>query len=124
VAERITFVAGDFYADELPIGHDLALLSAIIHQNSPEQNIELYRKVGRALEPGGRLVIRDHVMNPEPTEPARGTLFAINMLVVTAGGSTYSFDEIRQGLEAAGFTRVKLLQNGERMDGLVEAFNP
>ena len=34
LAARITFVAGDFYEDELPVDHDLALLSAIIHQNS------------------------------------------------------------------------------------------
>jgi hypothetical protein len=44
------------------------------------------------------------------------------MLIVTAGGATYSFDEIRETLEEAGFTRVALLQSGERMDGLVEAF--
>jgi O-methyltransferase domain len=56
--DRITFVAGDFYKDELPTGHDLALLSAIIHQNSPEQNIKLYRKIYRALQPWGRFVIR------------------------------------------------------------------
>jgi SAM-dependent methyltransferase len=124
MARRITFVTGDFYRDELPADHDLALLSAIIHQNSSEQNLELYRKVHRALRSGGRLVIRDHVMSPDHTQPASGTLFAVNMLVVTAGGSTYSFDEIRQGLEEAGFTRVYLLQSGERMDGLVEAFKP
>jgi 2-C-methyl-D-erythritol 4-phosphate cytidylyltransferase len=40
--DRIQLVAGDFYKDKLPTGHDLALLSAIIHQNSPEQNVELY----------------------------------------------------------------------------------
>ena len=124
LASRITFVVGDFYEDELPAGHDLALLSAIIHQNSSEQNLELYRKVGRALTSGGRLVIRDHVMSPDHTLPAAGTLFAVNMLVVIAGGSTYTFDEIRQGLEAAGFTRVRLLQTGEQMNGLVEAFKP
>jgi SAM-dependent methyltransferase len=124
MARRITFVTGDFYRDELPADHDLAFLSAIIHQNSSEQNLELYRKVRRALRAGGRLVIRDHVMNPDHTQPASGTLFAVNMLVVTAGGSTYSFDEIRQGLEEAGFTRVSLLQSDERMDGLVEAFKP
>lgn len=124
LAARITFAAGDFYQDELPPDHDLALLSAIIHQNSPEQNVELYKKTNRALRPGGRLVIRDHVMSADHTQPAGGTLFAINMLVVTAGGSTYSFDEIRRDLEAADFTRVKLLQSGEMMDGLVEAFKP
>ena len=83
VMDRVALVAGDFYEDELPGGHDLALLSAIIHQNSTEQNIELYRKILRALVPGGRLVIRDHVMSPDHTQPATGAFFAVNMLVGT-----------------------------------------
>ncbi len=41
--DRVTLKAGDFYVDELPSGHDLAFLSAIIHQNSPEQNLELFQ---------------------------------------------------------------------------------
>ncbi len=122
--DRITFVSGDFYRDELPRGHDLALLSAIIHQNDAEQNVELFRKVRRALEPGGRLVIRDHVMSPDHTRPTRGAIFAVNMLVGTQGGGTYSFEEIRSGLDAAGFTAVRLLRNDERMTGLVEGFTP
>ena len=122
VLDRVSFVAGDFYQDELPGGHDLALLSAIIHQNSAEQNIELFSKIQRALAPCGRLVIRDHVMSSDHTRPARGALFAVNMLVGTHSGGTYSFDEIRAGLEAAGFTGVRLLQADERMSGLVEGF--
>jgi SAM-dependent methyltransferase len=121
---RINLVAGDFYKDELPTGHDLALLSAIIHQNSPEQNMELYKKVFRALFPGGRLVIRDHVMSPDHTQPVSGTLFAVNMLVVTSGGGTYSFNEIKLSLESAGFIKVRLIQPDERMSGLVEGFKP
>jgi len=39
--DRVSLAAGNFYEDELPGGHDLALLSAIIHQNSPAENIEL-----------------------------------------------------------------------------------
>ncbi len=124
VIDRVRFVAGDFYEDALPPGHDLALLSAIIHQNSAEQNVELYGKILRALEPGGRLVIRDHVMSDDHTRPARGAVFAINMLVATTGGGTYSFEEIRAALEAAGFERVRLLQSDERMSGLVEGFRP
>lgn len=120
--DRITFVPGDYYKDELPTGHDLALLSAIIHQNSPEQNIELYRKIYRALEPGGRLIIRDHVMSPDHTQPIRGALFAVNMLIVTPGGRTYSFEEIEESLESAGFTRINLIQPDEQMDGLIEGF--
>jgi SAM-dependent methyltransferase len=122
--ERVTLVPGDFYRDELPKACDLALLSAIIHQNSPQQNLDLYRKIHRALEPGGKLLIRDHVMDSSRTFPPQGALFAINMLVNTKGGDTYTFDEIEDTLEAAGFEEVTLVRKGERMDCLVEAKKP
>ena len=123
--DRVTLVGGDFYTDDLPAGHDLALLSAIIHQNSSEQNVDLYRKVLAALEPGGRLVIRDHVMKPNRVEPAMGAMFAVNMLVNTPGGGTFTYEEIEAGLIEAGFINPRLIQDEqERMDGLVEAFKP
>jgi precorrin-6B methylase 2 len=122
--DRVHLVAGDFYKDKLPGGHDLALLSAIIHQNSPPQNIELFRKVLRALVSGGRIVIRDHVMEPSRTESKDGAIFAVNMLVNTKEGSTYTFDEIRDWLEKAGFAKIRLLKTGKHMDALVEAFKP
>jgi SAM-dependent methyltransferase len=118
---RVELVAGDFYHDELPKGCDLALLSAIIHQNSPQENLDLYRKIHQALVPGGKLLIRDHVMDPGRTFPPQGTLFAINMLVNTKGGDTYTFEEIEDALETVGFERVEMLRKGERMDCLVEA---
>jgi len=120
--DRVTLVAGNYHDDPLPGGHDLALLSAVIHSNSDEQNRALYRKVHDALELGGRIVIRDHVMQPDRTTPRAGAIFAINMLVATAGGGTYTYDEISAGLQQAGFERVGLIQHGERMDGLVQAF--
>lgn len=122
--ERVTLAAGDFYTDELPTGHDLALLSAIIHQNSPQQNIDLYRKVWRALQPGGRIVIRDHVLHPDRTQPRAAAVFAVNMLVGTEGGNCYTFEDMRAGLMKAGFERVRLMQESDQMAGLVEAFKP
>ena len=122
VLPRVTLAGGDFATDPLPPGHDLAFVSAILHQNSPAENLALYKRIHEALVPGGRLVIRDHVMQPDRTHPRAGALFAINMLVGTAGGGTYTFDEIAGGLMRAGFERVRLVQAGERMDALVEAF--
>lgn len=124
LAGRVTLVAGDYLTDALPGGHDLALLSAIIHSNSLAENEALYRKIHAALVPGGRLIIRDHIMSPDRTSPPAGAMFAVNMLVATAGGGTWTLDEIRTGLEAAGFTGICLLQDGPRMDGLVEATRP
>jgi predicted O-methyltransferase YrrM len=123
LAGRVTLAPGDFYEDKLPGGHDVALLSAIIHMNSPSQNVKLYRKVSDALTPGGLIIIRDHVMNDDHTETAEGALFAINMLVATPCGGTYSFDEIRADLEKAGFEEAALIHDAE-MDSLITAKKP
>jgi predicted O-methyltransferase YrrM len=122
--DRVELVAGDFYQDRLSKGCDLALLSAIIHQNSPEQNLELYLKIHRALDPGGVLLIRDHIMDESRTNPPAGALFALNMLVNTSGGDTYTFSEVKDVLEKVGFVDVKWVRAGERMDCLVEARKP
>ena len=124
VLDRVSLIPGDFYAEELPSGHDLAFVSAIIHQNGPEQNSELFKKVLRSLQPGGRIVLRDHIMEPDRTEPISGAVFAVNMLLATEGGNTYTFEELERGLTQAGFVRVRLIQKGEHMDGLVEGFKP
>jgi predicted O-methyltransferase YrrM len=124
VLSRVTLAPGDFYTDEMPGGHDLAFISAIIHQNSADQNVELFSKVFRALIPGGRIVIRDHIMTPDRTTPKDGAVFAVNMLLVTPAGGTYTYDQVRDALSKARFVRVRLLQAGEHMDGLVEAFKP
>jgi predicted O-methyltransferase YrrM len=122
--DRVTLVPGDFYQDEFPYGHDLAFVSAIIHQNSPEQNLDLFIKVFRSLNRGGRILIRDHVMEPGRIHPKDGAIFAVNMLLGTRGGSTYTYEEIKTGLSQAGFTGIHLLKKGEHMDALIEALKP
>lgn len=122
--DRVELVAGDLRTDELPGGHDVAFVSAIIHMLGPAGNVALFRKVHDALVPGGRIVIRDHVMSPDRTAPRAGALFAVNMLVGTEEGGTFTFGEISSWLSEAGFERARLLRTGERMDALVEAFRP
>jgi len=126
--DRVELVPGDFYEDELPTGCDMALLSAIIHQNGPQENAQLYGKIKEALEPGGILLIRDHIMDETRTKPAAGALFAVNMVVNTAHGDTYTFSEVHKGLEEAGFEDIRPLRTGrdsfEKMDCLVEAKKP
>jgi hypothetical protein len=122
--DRIAFAAGDFYRDPLPPGSDLVLLSAIIHQNSPEENLDLFQKVFSCLVPGGSVLIRDHIMDESRTKPPAGALFALNMLVNTPAGDTYTFSEVRRMLLEAGFEMVELLRRGDAMDCLVEARKP
>jgi len=121
LCERVTLVGGDFYTDDLPAGADIAWLGAICHQSSREQNRELFAKVHKALKDNGTLIIRDVVMDPSHTSPVGGALFAINMLVATEAGGTYSFEEYRQDLRGAGFDNVELVNRDEFMNSLIRA---
>jgi len=121
LAGRVTLVAGDFYADELPAGADFTWLSAIAHQNSRQQNRALFRKIYSALERNGLLVLRDVVMDNSRTSPQAGAMFAVNMLVATQGGGTYTFEEFKEDLVDAGFSQVSLIRKDEFMNSLIRA---
>jgi hypothetical protein len=73
----------------------------------PEENRDLLRRVFRALAPRGRVVIQDYIMDEDGTTPRSGALFAINMLVGTQSGSTYTQKEYAAWLTGAGFTQVR-----------------
>ena len=120
-ADRIELCAGDFYTDDLPKGADLAWVSAIIHQNSPDQNRALYRRIAAALEPQGWIYIRDIVMEPSRTAPVAGALFSVNMLSATEGGNSYCWTEIQEDLQSAGFADVQLVRRDEGMLSIVRA---
>ncbi len=118
---RVTLVPGDYNVDEMPGGADLAWLSAIAHQNSREQNRALFAKIHAALTAGGMLAIRDIVLDSSRTKPPAGAMFAVNMLVGTEAGNSYTLDEYREDLTAAGFTGVELLYEDEGMNSLILA---
>ncbi len=121
---RVTLAAGDYNKDALPTGADLAWVSAIVHQNSRAQNRALFGRVFRALEPGGSIAIRDILMEADRTQPVAGALFAVNMLVATEGGGTFTFDELREDLESEGFGKVRLARGDQGMNSIVVASKP
>jgi (2Fe-2S) ferredoxin/SAM-dependent methyltransferase len=109
LAGRIRTRVGDLRRDAFGADHDLALLSAICHMLGPDEIRDLLRRIFAALAPGGRLAIQDHVMAEDRTSPRAGALFAINMLVGTPQGGTYTEGEYRGWLEEAGFAEIRRL---------------
>jgi len=121
LSDRVVFESGDFENDELPGNHDLAWVSAIIHQQGRKENRALFEKIYRALVPSGRIIVRDHILDPDRTGPAPAALFAVNMLVRTKTGGCFTFDEVREDLESAGFREVEQIKTDIHMNGLVHA---
>jgi predicted O-methyltransferase YrrM len=106
LAGRITTAVGDYLADPLPGGFDFVFVSAVVHSNRPDQNAALVAKCADALNPGGRVAIVDWVMSPDRVAPTAGALFALNMLVATDGGDTFTEEEIAGWLTSAGLADV------------------
>jgi predicted O-methyltransferase YrrM len=107
--QRVRTRTGDLRRDEFGAGYDLLLLSAICHMLSPEENADLLRRCYQAAAPGGMLVIRDFILEEDRTAPKDAALFAINMLVATRGGSSYTEGEYFDWLKQAGYTTVERL---------------
>jgi len=124
VRDRIRLVAADYLSDPLPGPADFAWVSAICHQHSREENRLLLAKICRVLEPGGVIAIRDVVMEPDRTRPIQGALFAVNMLVATQGGNTYTFEEYAEDLHAAGFADPQWVIRREDMNSVILARKP
>lgn len=106
LSHRIDTVAGDYLSDELPSGYDAVFLSAIIHSNAPDQNARLIRKCAGALNPGGCVIVQDFIMDDDRIHPSHGALFALNMLVATEQGDTFTETEVRSWMESAGLTDI------------------
>jgi hypothetical protein len=78
--------------------------------NGPEENIDLLKKSFGALSSGGKVVIQDFILNPDKTSPQTAALFALNMLVGTRSGSSYSEQEYSDWLKRAGFGDIKMIR--------------
>ena len=100
--DRVTVRPGDLCRDDLGQGYDLILLSAICHMLDEAENRELFRRVARALAPGGRVVLRDFLLEPDRAGPREAALFALNMLVATRAGSVYTEGDYRAWMTTAG----------------------
>jgi ubiquinone/menaquinone biosynthesis C-methylase UbiE len=104
--EKIALEEGDYNAQPLPSGFDLVFLSNIIHNEDENANRMLARNVYRSLNAGGRVVVKDHILDETLTAPRTGAVFSVQMLLMTRG-RVYSFGEVARWLSEAGFSRVE-----------------
>ncbi|HUW83092.1 MAG TPA: methyltransferase [Phycisphaerae bacterium] len=121
VGRRIHMVEGDLNDDPLPQGFDLVLLSNVIHSSGPDEIRLWFRKIYKALVPGGTLVIHDFLTNAARTQPKQAAVFAVNMLINTAAGRTYSHAELADWLRRANFSKIRRAEPAEPTSGILIA---
>ena len=109
VTERFTLGEGDLLQADFGGPHQVATLGHILHSEGVERSRALLRRTHAALAPGGTIAIAEFLVDADRRGPLNGLIFAVNMLVNTEHGSTYSFDEIAGWLTEAGFTNPRQL---------------
>ncbi len=107
LAAEVGLVPGNYLQDSLGEGYDLVFMSAVIHSNPPDDIRMLFGKAARALKPGGQLVVQEFLIDEDRAGPLQPALFALNMLVGTPSGDTYTESEVREWMTEAGFGGVR-----------------
>jgi len=111
LTERYSFIAGDLLQVDFGTGHTVATLGHILHSEGRDRSRELLKKTFQALAPGGTIAVAEFLVNADRSGPLNGLFFALNMLVNTDSGDTYSFEEISGWLTDAGFTHPRTLES-------------
>jgi ubiquinone/menaquinone biosynthesis C-methylase UbiE len=112
VGDRLKMIPGDLLKVDFGTGHQVATLGHILHSEGRERSRQLLRKVFKALESGGTIAIAEFMPNDTRTGPPAPLIFAVNMLVNTTAGDTFTFAEMSQWLREAGFTKPRQLEVG------------
>lgn len=109
LTSRFSFSHGDLLQADFGAGHNVATLGHILHSEGIERSKALLARTFAALASGGTIAIQEFLVNPDRSGPVQGLIFAVNMLVNTDTGDTYSFDEISAWLREAGFTNPRTI---------------
>lgn len=111
LSDRFGFVEGDLMEADFGSGYQLATLGHILHSEGEARSKTLLTKTFAALASGGTIAIAEFLVNADRTGPVGGLFFAVNMLVNTDVGNTFSFEEISGWLAEAGFVDARLLES-------------
>ena len=109
VGDRFALVAGDLLEADFGHSHQVATLGHIMHSEGADRSRALLRRTHAALAPGGTIAIAEFLVDADRKGPLNGLIFAVNMLVNTESGNTYSFEDIANWLTEAGFKNPRQL---------------
>lgn len=116
VSDRLRFVGGDFFADELPKA-DVVLMGHILHDWGLDEKRLLIGKAYDALPEGGALIVYESIIDDDRSENAFGLLMSLNMLIETENGFDYTAADCVDWMTDAGFraTRTEHLLGPDSM---------
>lgn len=102
LGDRLDFVAGDFFHDELPAG-DVMAFGYVMSNWPDEECVELLRKAHHSCTAGGRVLLMERLFDDDRSGPVATSVMNLMMHVETRGRHR-TVAEYFGLLAAAGFT--------------------
>lgn len=109
VGDRYRYVPGDLLEADFGASYQAATLGHILHSEGERRSRQLLKKTFASLAPGGVIAVSEMTPNEDRTGPLFPLIFALNMLVHTDEGDTFTFGEIAAWLREAGFVNPRPL---------------
>ena len=119
----VRFLAGDFHHDPFGNGYDAVWISQVLHSQNEAGCRRLIDKAAAALTPGGRLFVHEFLLDDSRSQPLAAALFAVHMLVMTAGGRAYSGAEVAGWLRECGLVNIEIRKVSDDT-GVVQGCKP
>ncbi|SEO88289.1 methyltransferase [Nitrosovibrio sp. Nv6] len=107
VADRVDFVPGDFFKDELPQA-DVVLMGHILHDWDLPTKKMLIRKAFDAIPAGGALIVYESIIDDDRSKNAFGLMMSLNMLIETPGGFDFTGADCTGWMKGAGFSNIRV----------------
>jgi 2-polyprenyl-3-methyl-5-hydroxy-6-metoxy-1,4-benzoquinol methylase len=105
VADRHRLLPGSAFDVEYGEGYDVVLLTNFLHHFDKPTNEALIKKIYQSLNEGGKVLTLEFIPNDDRVSPPSEAMFSLVMLAATPAGDAYTFDELREMFENAGFSR-------------------
>ena len=105
VQDRYDMLPGSAFEANFGGPYDIVLLTNFLHHFDQDTCVALLKKVREALKPDGTVVTLEFVPNEDRVSPPMPATFALTMLTATVGGDAYTYNDLAQMHQRAGFTK-------------------
>ncbi|MGC2237252.1 MAG: class I SAM-dependent methyltransferase [Pyrinomonadaceae bacterium] len=104
VADRYKTIEGSAFDVDFGTGYDLILLTNFLHHFDAPTNEKLLRKIYDSLAADGKVLTLEFIPNDDRISPPAEAAFSLIMLSSTPSGDAYTFAELKQMFQNAGFS--------------------
>jgi predicted O-methyltransferase YrrM len=111
MADRVATQVGNYLEDaSFGESYDIALMSSMLNQESPEVLRSILTKARAALNDGGLMIVQEQLLDDDKNGPRLPAVIGLNQLIHTPGGQNYCGREIMGFMEQVGFKNVHYVE--------------